>query len=689
MTKTLLSSGLLCLSLAAFAQTEFIPPSTPALPVIDTLHGVLLTDNYRWLENKEDPKVIEWTQRQHDYGEAYLKQIQKPHPSLRDEVAAFIDLDFEGPLNKEGKRVFQTIKRKGDKQNKVYTILNGKKVLIWDPVQLDSTGSTSTQGFVYTFDGERAGVSVQKSGAEISTTYIIDTRSGRILYGPYENLSGFQWTKDQQHAYFTIRGKEQIDNQLPLKTYWWKVGDPIEKATFIGTTNDAKNFFYYYDNRYSDVSFSGEGDFYSNNCYIHKTGTFDKGQLIYESKKSNVYPEAVGDNLYIFTNDNAPNYKLLVGDKKNPNSSNWKTLVPESETVMQGYVATKKNIIIQDKKDILSRLTLYDLNGKKIKQLEMPEIGNVDYIWYDREEDSLYISLSTFTATAKTFVASANDFKWRLYYTRDIPIDMSNIVGEVKFYTSSDGTKVPALVVHRKDMKLDGNNPVFLTAYGGFNSGIGPSYFGFYAPLLNRGAVIVQAGIRGGDEYGEKWHEGGMLANKQNCFDDFNSCAEWLIKENYTTPDKIVAQGGSNGGLLMGGIAVQRPDLYKAIVCAVPLLDMLRFHKFLIARYWIPEYGCADNEADFRWLLQYSPYHNLRKGLNMPTMLVTAGANDSRVDPLHAKKFVAAAQNNDGQINPVILHMDFKSGHGSGQSTAHRIDNWTFIFDFVLNQLGL
>ncbi|MFN0176015.1 MAG: prolyl oligopeptidase family serine peptidase [Saprospiraceae bacterium] len=689
MTKTILSIGLHCISLAVFAQTKFMPPSTPALPVIDTMHGMLLTDNYRWLENKVDPNVVEWTQSQHDYGEAYLKRTQKPHPALRDEVAAYIDLDYEGPLNKEGKRVFQTIKRKGDKQNKVYTILNGQKVLIWDPVKLDSTGSTSTQGFAYTYDGERAGVSVQKNGAEISTTYIIDTRTGKRLFGPYENLSGFQWAKDQQHAYFSIRGKEQIDNQLPLKTYWWKVGDPIEKATFIGTTSDAKNFFYYYDNRYSDVSFSGEGDFYSNNCYIHKTGTFDKGQLIYESKKSNVYPEAIGDNLYVFTNDNAPNYKLLLGDKKNPNSSNWKTLIPESETVMQGYVVTKKNIIIQDKKDILSRLTLYDLNGKKIKQLEMPEIGNVDYIWYDREEDSLYISLSTFTATSKTFVASANDFKWRLFYTRDIPIDMSNIVGEVKFYTSKDGTKVPAMVVHRKDVKLDGNNPVFLSAYGGFNSGISPSYHGFYAPLLNRGVIIVQAGIRGGDEYGEKWHEAGMLANKQNCFDDFNSCAEWLIKEKYTTPGKIVAQGGSNGGLLMGGIAVQRPDLYKAIVCGVPLLDMVRYHKFLIARFWIPEYGCSDNEADFRWLLEYSPYHNLRKGVNMPTMLVTAGANDSRVDPLHAKKFVAAAQNNDGQINPVILHMDFKSGHGSGQSTAHRIDNWTFIFDFVLNQLGL
>jgi prolyl oligopeptidase len=320
--------------------------------------------------------------------------------------------------------------------------------------------------------------------------------------------------------------------------------------------------------------------------------------------------------------------------------------------------------------------------------LEMPELGNVDGVWYDQEEDSLYISLSTFTSTSKTYVASPNDFKWRLFYKRDMPIDMSDVVGEIKFYTSKDGTRVPAFVVHSKGMKLDGNNPVFLTAYGGFNSGISPHYYGFYAPLLKRGVVIVEAGIRGGDEYGEKWHEGGMLGNKQNCFDDFNACAEWLVKEKYTTTDKIVAEGGSNGGLLMGAIATQRPDLYKAIVCAVPLLDMVRYHKFLIARYWIPEYGSADNEADFRWLLRYSPYHNIRWGVNMPTMLVTAGANDSRVDALHAKKFVAAAQNNPAQISPVILHMDFKSGHGSGQSTAHRIDNWTFIFDFVLGQLG-
>jgi prolyl oligopeptidase len=671
------------------AQVQFIPPSTASIAVIDTLHGVLLTDKYRWLEDKTDPKVIEWTKAQHDAGEKYLNATQKSYPGFRDEIAAFIDLDYEGPLDREGKRVFQTVKRKGDKQNKLYTILDGKKILIWDPAQLDTSGNTSTSRVQYTYDGERAAISVQKSGAEITTTYIIDTRSGKTLYPPLQNTFGYAWTKDQQHAYFSIRTQQDVDKQQPLKTYWWKVGDAIEKAVLAGTTNDAKNSFYIYDNRYSDVSFSGESDFYSNSCKMRKTGSMEEGKLIYESKKSAAYPEAIGDKLYIMTNDNAPNYKLMVADKNNPEYKNWKALIPESETVMQSYDVTKSGIIIQDKKDIQSRLTLYDLGGKKLHEISLPDIGNVSSLSYDREEDSVYITMATFTSTEKTYVASPSNFKWRLYFKRDLPIDMSNIIGEIKFYPSKIGTKVPVFVVHRKDMKLDGNNPVLLTAYGGFNYGIEPHYYGYYAPFINRGGVVVEAGIRGGNEYGETWHQNGMLANKQNCFDDFNSCAEWLIKERYTNTKRIVAEGGSNGGLLMGAIATQRPDLYKAIVCAVPLLDMLRYHKFLIARYWIPEYGSSENEADFRWLLRYSPYHNIRQGINVPTMLVTAGANDSRVDPMNAKKFVAALQNNSGQISPIILHMDYNSGHGSGQNTAQRIDNIVFTFDFIMNQLGL
>jgi len=450
MKTTLLLATLVAIQASLYAQQNFFPPKTPVHPVTDTLHGVLITDQYRWLEDKANLATIQWTRAQHDYGNAYLEATQKKHEGLREGIAAYIDRDYESPLDKEGKRVFQTVKRKGEKQQKLYTILNGKKILIWDPVQLDSSGNTSTSGITYTYDGERAAISVQKSGAEITTTYIIETRTGKTLYPPLENTFGFQWTKDQEHAYITIRTKEDIAKQVPLKTYWIKIGDPLEKATEAGTTTDAKNSFYIYDNRYSDVSFAGEGDFYSNNCYIRKTGTFEKGQLIYESKKSAVYPEAIGNKLYILTNDNAPNYRLLLADKKNPAYKNWQELIPEGKTVLQSYVVTRKNIIIQDKVDVQSRLTLYDLNGKKIRQIEMPETGDVGSVSYNREEDSVYISLNTFTSESKVYIASPSNFKWRLYYQRESAVDMSNIVGEIKFYNSKDNTRIPVFVVHRK-----------------------------------------------------------------------------------------------------------------------------------------------------------------------------------------------------------------------------------------------
>ena len=679
----------MALSTTAFSQQTFSPPATKSIPVKDTLHGVIITDNYRWLEDKKNPDVIAWTKAQHDYGNAYLAQTQKIHPDLKEKIAAYINMDYEGPLNAIGKRIFQTVKLKGDKQYKIYTYLNGKKILIWDPVQLDTTGNVSTTSTKYSYDGERAAILTQKSGAEVNTVYFIDTRTGKQIHDPLTNIFGYDWTKDQQHAYVTIRSQADVDKQVPLKTYLLKVGDPIEKAIFVGTTADAKNSFFIYDNRYGDVTFSGEGDFYSNDLKIRPTGSLTDGKLIYSSKKFQAYPDVIGDKMYIKTNDNAPNSKLMVADKNNPDYKNWKTLIPESTTVMEDYAVTKHNIIVQDKKDIQSRLTIYDFNGKKIGPVPLPESGSVSGISYDREQDSIYLTLATFTSTPKTYVASPANFKWRLFYKRDLPVDMSNITGEIKFYTSKDGTRVPVFVVHRKDMKLDGTNPVLLTAYGGFESGIKPGYFGFYAPFIQHGGIVVEPGIRGGDEYGEKWHRDGMLANKQNCFDDFYSCAEWLIKEKYTSPENIVAMGGSNGGLLMGASATQRPDLFKAIVCEVPLLDMLRYHKFLIARYWIPEYGSSDDPEAFQWLLRYSPYQNIRVGVNIPPMLITAGANDTRVDPMNAKKFVAALQNNPGQVSPIVLHMDYDSGHGSGQATQQIIDNWSFIFEYIMNQLNM
>ncbi|MGC4101526.1 prolyl oligopeptidase family serine peptidase [Ferruginibacter sp.] len=660
------------------------------MPVTDTLHGTLLTDNYRWLEDKDNEQVKAWTKAQHDYTLQYMSETQKTIKGLREEIAAIVDMDYEGPVSTVGKYKFQSIKRKGDKQNKIYRVLeDGSKQLLFDPVAYDTSGKTALSGSNYSYNGEVCAFSIQKSGSEINTVYFIDTRTGKELYPPLDGVFGFDWTKDQQHGYITLRNKELIDKQLPLPTYLHKLGDDRKNDVFLGEPKDAKNSFYIYDNRYSDVSFLGESDFYSNTLRIKKTGTPDSGKVIYSSTKYRAYPEAIGDRMYIMTNDNAPNFKLLIGNTKNPDSKNWKVLIPESKTVMENYSVTKHNIIVQDKKDIVSRLRIFDFAGKYVKDVPMPEPGNISSFSYDREEDLVYLTITSFTTPAKTFVANAADFKWKLYFFRELPVDTKNITGSIQFYISKDGTRIPIKVIHRKDLKLDGNNPVLLTGYGGFNSGISIGFVGSYASFINRGGVILEPGIRGGDEYGEKWHEGAMLQNKQNCFDDFIAAAEWAIKEKYTNKNKLAIWGGSNGGLLMGAMVTQRPDLFKAVICGVPLLDMVRYHKFLIARYWIPEYGSADNEADFGWLLKYSPYHNIRAGVNIPNMLVTAGAYDSRVDPLHAKKFVAAIQNNVGQKSPVMLWIDFNSGHGTGQQTQQRIDNATMQFSYLMNQLGM
>jgi prolyl oligopeptidase len=690
MKKLLLTITLITLSFFAMSQATFNPPPTPAIPVTDTLHGMYLTDNYRWLEDKDNNKVKDWTKAQHEYTLKYMNETQKPIKGLREEIAAIVDLDYEGPITTVGKRKFQSIKRKGDKQNKIYSILdNGNKVLIFDPVVYDTSGKTALSGSSYSYNGEICAFSIQKSGSEINTVYIIDTKTGKELYPPMEGINGFQWTKDQQHAYINLRNKELIDKQLPLPTYLHKIGSDRKDDVFLGVPKDAKNSFYIYDNRYSDVTFLGESDFYSNTLRIKKTGTLDSGKIIYSSAKYNAYPEAIENKLYILTNDNAPNFKLLIGDTKNPDSKNWKVLIPESSTVMESYAVTKNNIIVQDKKDIVSRLRIFDFAGKYVKDVPMPEPGNISSFSYDREEDLIYLTITSFVTPAKTFVANAKDFKWKLYFYRELPVDTKNITGSIKFYTSKDGTKIPIKVIHRKDVKLDGNNPTILTAYGGFNIGISIGFVGTYSSFINRGGIVLEPGIRGGDEYGEKWHEGAMLQNKQNCFDDFIAAAEWAIKEKYTNKNRLAITGGSNGGLLMGAMVTQRPDLFKAVICAVPLLDMVRYHKFLIARYWIPEYGSADNEKDFEWLLRYSPYQNIKLGVSVPNMLVTAGAYDSRVDPLHAKKFVAALQNNVGQKNAVMLWIDFNSGHGTGQQTQQIIDNSTMRLTYLMNQLGM
>lgn len=676
-------------------MAQFIHPHTDTKPVEDTMHGMILTDNYQWLEDKTDPNVVAWTKAQHEATVKYVNTVHEPMEGLRDEFEAYIDRDVISPLSQVADRQFFTMRKKGDKQSKLYTKIDGKDILLFDPEQIDPSGTSAMSGRSYTKKGERVAIGVQSKGAEIQTFYIIDTKTGKILGEPIEGLRGFAWTNDEKHAYVWVQTMEMIDNQQPYKIYRHKIGSSRDSDEFLLTPSNPKNVASVFDARYGGVTFMSEGDFYSTHSLkMKKIGSKKEPKEIYSSEKFRAYPYALEDKIYIFTNHEAPNFKMMVTDKDKPEFEHWTDLYPEGETVLESYSITPKYLIIQDKKDVVSRVKLYDLDGKFIKNVELPEVGNVSSVSYNRDVDKVFLAMTSFTSPYKMYTLNPDDLakatpKWELYYEQEVPIDMSNIEAKIDFYTSKDGTKVPIFIVHKKGIKLDGNNPTLLYGYGGFNVGMSPSFIGSRAMFVNRGGVYAIACLRGGDEYGEQWHQDGMLFKKQNTFDDFIAAGEYLISENYTNTEKLAIQGGSNGGLLVGAVITQRPDLFKAAICAVPLLDMVRFHKFLIARYWIPEYGDPDKKDEFQNILSYSPYHNIRMGVNTPTTLVTAGENDTRVDPLHAKKFVAALQNNPGQKNPIMLYMDFDSGHGSGQSTEKTINNLEFQMRFIMRELGM
>ncbi len=671
---------------------KFHPPATQKNTVVETLFGHSVKDDYRWLEDKNSSDVLDWTKKQHQATLDYLAKTAPSIPGMKEQIMAELDRDIRTAPFFRGLKEFFYARKKGEKQMKLFINETNGPRLLFDPISLDSSGMTSISGIDFTREADRVAISVQNKGAEINTCYIVDVATGKYLGEPLNNIFGFGWTFDEQHSYITQRSNEDIAAQRPLKTYRWKIGTPQSQSEFLTAPDDAKDNAYVFDTDDDSVAdnytFYGKGDFYSGTLKVRKIGANDSLITVFSSDKYSASPSYHKGKFYFFTNCEAPNYKLMVADPQNPQFENWMPLIPESSTVIEEFEFTNDYIITRDKKDVLSRLFAYTYDGKILKQIELPETGNVSSMSYHKQTNTLYVMISTFTAPAKLYALDGAALTWKFVYSEPTTLDCSDIESRIVFYPSKDGTKIPLFIHYKKGIKLDGSNPTLLTGYGGFNIGISPGFIGINSLLINHGFIVANAGLRGGNEYGETWHRDGMLHNKQNVFDDFIAAAEYLIREKYTSAKKLAASGRSNGGLLMGAITTQRPELFKAVICGVPLLDMLRYHKFLIARYWIPEYGDPDKCDNFEYLARYSPYHNIKQDVNYPSMFVFAGENDSRVDPLHAKKFVAAMQSRPIQTNPIMLYMEFDSGHGSGKSVEKQAEDIEIQHRFLISQLG-
>jgi prolyl oligopeptidase len=681
--------ALIMASTLAAAAPGFDPPPTPARPVVDIVHGVKLTDAYRWLEDGGNPEVQAWTKRQHQATLSWLDANAPPVAGLHDELAAFFDRDItQPPFFKKGREFFERT-RKGEAQAKLYTRLDGRELLLFDPLALDPSGKTSMGAVVLNRDGSRAAVATYSRGSEITDYRVIDTFTGEQIGALLPGIASFQWARDERYAFVTPRTKESIERQEPQRCYRHRLGDAAQNDELLLAMTDAKDWCSVYEPEQAEVTVFETGDFYSNTIRIRPLGSSAEPKTIYSSKQFRASADFRKERIYIVTNDHAPNFKLMAASYEAPEFEHWQVLWPEQETVLDGVDVTSDWLLVRDKKDVLTRVWVHDLSGKRVRELPLPELGNVSASAYDIDKDVVYATLSTFTAPGRLYQIDGKTLAWSLLWEDKPPLDTTQIETKLVFYPSKDGTRIPMFLSYRKGLVQDGSNPLFLYGYGGFNIGISPDYLRSWATFINRGGVYAEAGIRGGDEYGERWHDAAKFGNKQTSFDDFIAAAEWLVRERYTTRDRLMIGGGSNGGLLVGAVLTQRPDLFAAAVCQVPLLDMVRFHKFLIARYWIAEYGDPDKAEDFAYLLRYSPYHNIREGVNLPPTLVSAGEYDSRVDPMHAKKFVAAVQNHLGQIDPFLLYMDFDSGHGYGKAKEQVIRDREYELRFIFSRLGM
>ena len=393
--------------------------------------------------------------------------------------------------------------------------------------------------------------------------------------------------------------------------------------------------------------------------------------------------------MYLRTNWNAPKWRVMEVDLQNPGRDYWREILPQGEAVLEGLSLTGGKLAAYTSQDVVSRIKLYDPDGKLVGEIKPPTLGSLSGLngrWSSTEAFFLFTSFHIPGTIYRYDVATGQQTLW---FHSNVPFSTDRYEVKQVWYTSKDGTRVPMFVAHAKGLKLDGSHPALLTGYGGFNASSTPGFSALAATWISSGGVYALANMRGGGEFGEAWHRAGMLDKKQNVFDDFIAAAEWLVQNKYTSPQRLAIHGNSNGGLLMGAMLTQRPDLFAAVICGYPLLDMIRYHKFLVAGYWVPEYGSSDNPEEFKYLYAYSPYQHVKPGAKYPAVLFISGDSDTRVAPLHARKMTALMQSANGSDKPILLHYETKAGHSGGTPVSKQIDNTTDELNFLMWQLKM
>jgi prolyl oligopeptidase len=673
-------------------------PTTEKRVVIDSYFGTDIQDPYRWLEDDLSEETMDWVNNQNKTTFNYLNSIPyKRNIKKRLEqiwnyekrTSPFNEGDYTYYYKNNGLQNQYVVYRKKDSED---------EEVFLDPNSFSEDGTISLTGLDFSKNGNLVSYSISEGGSDWRKVVVMYTETKEIIGDTLTNIkfSGISWKNNDGFFYSSYdkpEGSELSEMTDNHKLYYHKLNTDQnqDKLIFGGKSTDKYRYVsssVSEDNKYLFITASNLTD--GNKLFaMNLTKDSNKIEVVSDDETTDDYViETDGNTFYILTNSNAPNKKLVRTKYNRLNQKYWIDVIPETENVLNisvggGYFFAEYYL------DAISDVSQYDYNGKLIRKLDLPGLGSFSGLWGKKEQKELYFSFSNYYIPTSIYSYNPEKGDSSLFWKSDIRFNSSEYISKQIFYESKDGTKVPMIITHKKNIKLNGKNPTILYGYGGFNISRTPGFSVTNAIWMDLGGVYAVPNIRGGGEYGKEWHNAGTKLNKQNVFDDFIAAAEYLISSNYTSSDYLAIRGGSNGGLLVGAVMTQRPDLMKVALPAVGVLDMLRYHKFTAGAGWAFDYGISEeSEEMFEYLLGYSPIHNVEENVEYPATLVTTGDHDDRVVPAHSFKFAAHLQDKQIGKNPVLIRIEKDAGHGGGTPLSKTIDQYSDIFSFTLFNMG-
>ena len=677
-------------------------PHTERVEQSDRYHGIEVRDPYRWLENPDSEPTKDWVAAQNEVTFSYLNTIAAKE-KIQQRLTQLWDYEKYGSPFKRGQRYFYFKNDGLQNQSVLYTLesLDEAGEVLLDPNTLSEDGTVALSGLSISDDGQWLAYGLSTAGSDWVEYRVrnIITKEDSSARLQWIKFSGTSWTKDNQGFYYSRYDEPNEQTKLEdvnyyQKLYYHRLGTEQAEDTLIYHRPDQKEWGFdgsvTEDGKYLVISV-WQGTDRKNLVFYQDLSQPESEvvELISEFEASYGVIENDGDTFWIRTDLDAPRGRVIAIDLNNSERSNWQEIIPEAAETLRSVGLLNNQFVTNYLKDARSQINIYDLDGTLVREVELPGIGSAGGFGGKRHDTETFYTFTSFTTPATIYRYDMKTGESKLFRQPQVDFDPDEYQTQQVFYPSKDGTKIPMFITHKKGIELDGNNPTYLYAYGGFNISLTPSFSISNLVWLEMGGIYAVPNLRGGGEYGEAWHQAGMKDKKQNVFDDFIAAAEWLIDNRYTSKNKLAVAGGSNGGLLVGACMTQRPDLFAAAIPAVGVLDMLRFHKFTIGWAWCPEYGDPDNETDFKTLYAYSPLHNLKKGTKYPATMITTADHDDRVVPAHSFKFAAALQAAHQGDNPVLIRIETKAGHGAGKPTSKIIEEAADKWAFLVANLGM